>query len=211
MFSLDNINSIGGVSKRGQTTSIHVYNNTNNDNVSETGYFNSYFAALSPGDIIKVIGVDKISSLDYVVYQANSTGAGGVVINPILADVEGAVTTVEVEATLAEINAGKVLVATSGGKQIRVTQLKAVVDGDFADGTQVEVEDDNATAIQVATYALAGLTDGNIINENSSDVSLQSGYKTLLTVDKNLVVNKGAGADFTGGTKITFTVSYQYV
>jgi hypothetical protein len=205
------MNSIGGVSKRGQTTSIHVYNNTGNDDVSAADYFTSYFAALSPGDIIKVIGIDKISFVDYVVYQANSSGAGGVVINQILAGAIGAVTTVEVEATLAEINAGKVLVATSGGKQILVTQLKAVVDGDFADGTQVEVEDDNATAIQVATYPLAGLTDGNSIDENSSDVALQSGYLTLLTVDKNLVVNKGAGSDFTGGTKITFTVSYQYV
>lgn len=211
MFSLDNINSIGGVSKRGQTTSLHVYNNTNNDNVSATGYFNSYFGALSPGDIIKVIGIDKISYVDYVVYQANPVGSGGVVVNQILAGAVGAVTTVEVEATLAEINAGKTLVATSGGKQILVTQLKAVVDGTFADGTQVEVEDDNATAIQVATYPVAGLVDGASIPENSSSVNLQSGYLTLLTVDKNLVVNKGAGADFTGGTKITFTVSYQYV
>jgi len=208
MFSLDNINSIGGVSKREQTTSVHVYNNTNNDDVSAAGYFNDYYTALSPGDIIKVIGIDKISEVNYVVYSASSTG---VVISPILAGVTGAVTTVTVEATLAEINAGKTLVATSAGKQIRVTQLKAVVDGTFADGTQVEVEDDNATAIQVATYPVAGLTDGVSIPENSSSVSLKSGYLGLLTVDKNLVVNKGAGADFTGGTKITFTISYQYV
>ncbi|HUT85650.1 MAG TPA: hypothetical protein VMW66_02285 [Elusimicrobiales bacterium] len=209
MFSLNNINSIGGVSKRGQTPSIHVYNNTNNDDVSAADYFNGYYTALSPGDILKVVGVDKISEINYVVKSASSVG---VVVAQILVGAIGAVTTVEVTATLAEINAGKTLVALSSGKQIRVTQLKITdIDGTFVDGTQIEVEDDETVAIQVATYPVAGLVDNTTIDENSPNVVLQAGYLGLLTVSKNLVINKGAGADFTGGTSITLKVSYQYV
>jgi len=210
MFSLDNINSIGGVSKKGQTTSVHVYNNTNNDNVLATGYFNDYYSALSPGDILQVIGVDKISKVDYVVFSSSATN--GVVVAAVKTGAQGAVTTVEVTATLAEINAGKTLVALSSGKQIRVTQLKITdIDGTFETGTQIEVEDDETTAIQVATYPVAGLIDNTTIDENSPKVALQAGYLGLLTVSKNLVINKGAGSDFTGGTSITLKISYQYV
>lgn len=201
------LNPIGGQSLRGKASAQWYYNNDNADDVTAANFFDDVYSFLSVGDTIEVIGADKLSSVKYVVTASASTG---VTIAELGSGATTQVNTAIVSATLAEINAGKVLIATVSGKQIKVTGLELQVVGTFATGTSVEVEDDNGTPIVVASYAQAGLSDGANLLPNSANVTIGAGYLAALTLDKNLVVSI-TGSDFTGGTSITFKIQYQLV
>jgi hypothetical protein len=201
------LNPIGGQSLRGRASAEWYYNNDGGDDVTAADYFNGAYTYLSVGDTIEVIGADKLSSVKYVVTASASTG---VTIAELASASASQVNTAIVSATLAEINAGKVLVATVSGKQIKVVGLELQVVGTFLTGTSVEVEDDNATPVVVASYAQAGLADGANLLPNSANVTIGAGYLAALTLDKNLVVSI-TGSDFTGGTSITFKIQYQLV
>lgn len=111
-----------------------------------------------------------------------------------------------VTATLAEINAGKVLIPAVSGKVITVVDYKASVLGNFATTTAVLVQDSAAGTV-IATNAVAALTTGNILNEKTTNVTMGAGYLTLLTAGRGVsVANSGSAA--TGGTSITFRILY---
>lgn len=110
--------------------------------------------------------------------------------------------------TLAEINAGIVILAGVAGKTITPLDFKAKVNGTFASTTSVDVQDTNSSAVAIATIAVAGLTDGSIINEVDGDIVMGAGYLGALTAGEGIeVVNNGATA--TGGTSITFKIDYK--
>jgi hypothetical protein len=117
------------------------------------------------------------------------------------------VKTALVTATLAEINAGKTLIVGVDGKLITILDYKAKVTGNFASTTAVLIQDTTGTPVVIATNAVAALTDGNILNEKTSNVTMGAAYLATLAAGKGVVVaNSGSAA--TGGTSITFKIDY---
>ena len=111
-----------------------------------------------------------------------------------------------VTATLAQINAGLTLITGSTGKKITVTHFAETVAGNFATGTSVSLQS-GTTAVVVETTAEAGLTNGAILVPGSANVTLGAGYATNLPAGEALVVRNNGSAQ-TGGTSITYNISY---
>lgn len=112
-----------------------------------------------------------------------------------------------VTATLAQINAGLVLIQAQSGKKITVTNYVARVTGTFATGTAVVLESTNASPVLVTTLAEAGLTNGAVLTPASGNTTLGAGFATPLGFGDGLqVVNSGTAQ--TGGTNIQFTINY---
>jgi hypothetical protein len=109
-------------------------------------------------------------------------------------------------ASLAELNAGKVLLADAAGVTLTPVRILVKSTGAFADGTSIELTDNNGTPVVIASFAQAQLTDGAVLLENSTGVTLGAGFLTALTAGKGLKAS--ATGTFTGGTSITFVVEY---
>lgn len=119
-----------------------------------------------------------------------------------------AVRTARVTATLAEINAGKVIVAGVAGKKIRVVGYAARVSGGFAATTSVDLQDESAT--KVTALGVAGLTNGAILQPSSANTTLGAGFAADLATGEDLVV-ANTGDPATTGTSIVFTVQYALI
>lgn len=118
------------------------------------------------------------------------------------------VKTISVTASLAQINAGLVLIPGVTGEKITPLNYVARVNGNFASGTSVELEDTNGTPVAVTTIAEAGLTNGAVLLPSSGNTTLGAGFAAPLTSGAGLqVVNNGSAQ--TGGTSIQFTITYQ--
>lgn len=112
-----------------------------------------------------------------------------------------------VVATLAQINAGLVLIPGVSGKKITVTDYTARVIGAFTTGTSVELESTNASPVAVSTVAEAALTNGAILKPTSANTTLGAGFAIPLGSGDGLqVVNNGSAQ--AGGTSITFNITY---
>lgn len=123
------------------------------------------------------------------------------------ASLNGAVRTVNVTATLAQINAGKILIPAAAGQSITVLNYIGRVVGAFAAGTSVELESTNGTPVAVATIAEAGLTNGAILTPAESHTTLGAGFGVPLGVGDGLqIVNNGSAQ--TTGTSIQFTITF---
>lgn len=127
-----------------------------------------------------------------------------------IADIEGlqnttlrAVTNV---VTLAEINAGKIIVPAVAGVTLTPVFFIARVAGTFAVGTSVELEDTNGTPVVVASLAVAQLSNGAVLFPGETGVTLGAGFGVGLTAGKGLAVT--ATGTHTTATSITFTVAY---
>lgn len=114
-----------------------------------------------------------------------------------------------VTVTLAEVNAGHVLINGVTGKKIYVAHIVAVANGSFAGATSVDVEDSNGTPIPVATYAVAALSDAAVVLPNSANVTPGAGLVTGLTTAADLVVTATGTA--TTATDVTFSILYSYI
>lgn len=112
-----------------------------------------------------------------------------------------------VTVTLAEINAGEIVLAGVAGKTITVLDFEAKVAGTFTTVTSVELEDTNGTPVAIASTAVAGLTDGAILNEVEANTTMGAGYLGALTAGAGIAVTK-TGSDAAGGTSITYRVLY---
>lgn len=116
-----------------------------------------------------------------------------------------------VTATMAEINAGKELIAGVEGKQVVVVGFTAKSTGDFSagDGTAVVVQSD-ATSVAVQTIAKAGLTDGAyFVDDDGTNITRGSMGIALVAGEGVEVV--GTGDPLSAGTSITFNLTYLYV
>lgn len=141
--------------------------------------------ALNNGDLIRVV---------FTVPTGVANGSG--------------VKNVSVVATLAQINAGLVLIPGVTGKKVTVTNYIARVIGAFATGTAVILESTNASPVLVTTLAEAGLTNGAVLLPASANTTLGAGFAAALGSGDGLqVVNSGSAQ--TGGTSITFDIEYQ--
>ena len=142
------------------------------------------------------------------VFQLNGTvNLNGIVNNTAANYSSTAVKTALVTATLAEINAGKTLIAAVTDKVITILDYKAKVVGNFTTTTAVLVQDTTGTPVVIATNAVAALTTGAILNETTANVTMGAGYLAALASGKGVVVaNSGSAA--AGGTSITFRILY---
>ena len=117
------------------------------------------------------------------------------------------VKTATVVATLAQINAGLVLIAGAGAQKITVLDVVARVLGTFATGTSVELESTNGTPVAVLTYAEAAIAGTAVVYPSSANVTSGAGMGIALGAGDGLqVVNNGSAQ--TGGTSITFIITY---
>lgn len=162
----------------------------------------------TPGNVGPAGGVNPVIGLAFD--EANGTGQ---LIRVLIllpkpgASAAGALRTAIVSATLAEINAGKVLIPASVGKKITVVNYAARVTGAFATGTAVILESTNVAPVLVTTLAEAGLTNGAVLIPSSGNTTLGAGFAAQLGSGDGLqVVNSGAAQ--TAGTSIQFTLSY---
>lgn len=127
---------------------------------------------------------------------------------PSTAQSQSGVQSVSVLATLAQINAGLVLIPGTAGKKITVVSYVARVTGAFATGTAVILESTNASPVLITTLAEAGLTNGAVLVPGSSNTTLGAGFAVPLgTADGVQVVNSGTAQ--TGGTSINFEIEYK--
>ena len=168
---------------RGQNVQIDYTNNQINPSDGSTsvvGY--AYDAAINAGDVIRVW-----------VQKASLIGTAERSINVV--------------ATLAQINAGLVLIPGVAVKKIEVSDFTARVTGAFATGTSVILESTNVTPVVAVTFAEAGLTNGAVLVPGSANTTLGAGFGLPLGAGDGLqVVNSGAAQ--TGGTSITFNITY---
>lgn len=157
---------------------------------------------------VKVAPWDGSSPI--VGYAFDAASVDGDLIRVVL-DVPQAGTAAErviyVEATLAEINAGKVLIPGVLGKSITVTNFIERVTGAFITTTSVDLVSD-ATSVNVESTAVAGLTNGAVLTPNTANVTLGAGFGIALPAAEGLKVQK-TGAAAAGGTKIGYTISYK--
>lgn len=128
---------------------------------------------------------------------------------PLFGSVPGAVRSALVVATLAEINAGKVIVPGVPGKKLRILDITERVAGAFAATTSVDLQAET-TGTKVSVALVAALTNGAVLKPGDSNVSRGAGYGAELPTGEGLVVaNVGSAA--TTGTSITYTVQYAIV
>lgn len=112
--------------------------------------------------------------------------------------------------TLAQINAGLVLIPGIPGHKIQVEAVTQRVIGNFATGTSVELESTNVSPVAVITTAEAGLTDAAFLFSGDSHNTIGAGFFAPLgTGDGLKVVNNGSNQ--TGGTSITYGIIYSVI
>lgn len=190
------------------------------DVITGAGYFPTD-SGMKDGDLLELRTATVVSSettamvlAEYVMKANATTGVlTAVAINTstttITADNTEGLFTYNVTATLAEINAGKVIIAAKTGKKIRVVNYIARVVGAFAANTSVDLQS-GTTGTKVTAIARAGLTDGAILMPSSANTTLGAGFGANLETGESLkVVNVGTAA--TTATSITFTVTAAYV
>lgn len=191
----------------------------------ELAMFGSVMHMTAGGAITRGASVEVVVSSTKVITSGGTNPVVGFSLDKTLADgdlcrvfiqapfsavnaaLSGSSKSVVVVATLAQINAGLTLIAGVAGQAITVTNYTARVAGAFATGTSVELESTNATPVAVSTIAEAALTNGAVLLPSSANTTLGAGYGVALgTADGLKVVNNGSAQ--TGGTSITFTISY---
>lgn len=126
---------------------------------------------------------------------------------PSSVGVTAAAQTLVVTATLAELNAGKTLIAGQTGKAITLSNYILRVNGaSFAGGTNIILESTNGTPVVASTVAEAGLVTTAVLGPFSANTTLGAGFGIALGSGDGLkVVSTGTHTTATG---ITFTLDY---
>jgi hypothetical protein len=114
--------------------------------------------------------------------------------------------------TLAELNAGKTLVAGVAGFKIVVLNVRALVTGAFTGLTLAVVQSSNGTPVVVTSYTQATLTNGAIFSTTATITgqTLGAGFEVGLGTGDSLVAAK-TGSAAAGGTSIKYSIQYQLV
>lgn len=111
-----------------------------------------------------------------------------------------------VTATLAQINAGLVLIPGVTGKKITVTDYIARAVGSFAGGTNVILESNNVAPVVVSTIAEAALTSGTPNLPTSANNTLGAGFAAQLGSGDGLqIVSTGTQ---TTATSLNLVITY---
>lgn len=117
---------------------------------------------------------------------------------------------VTVPVTLAQLNAGVVLIPGTANKSLLVSNFSIQVNGTFSTLTSAVLESTNATPVVVGTEAAAGLVGGAVILPSDPNMVLGPGFGVALGVGDGLkLVHTGSAA--TGGTSLSITVTFTTV
>lgn len=143
----------------------------------------AYDAAINAGDLIRVLIRSPQLSVS---------------------NTAGAIKNLSVTLTQAQVNAGAIIIPAVAGKAITVTNYVANATGSWATGTAVVVEDTNGSPVAVTTIAQADIANVNFPGAAGNTLGT---FGTPLTAGKGLQVVH-TGSAFTGGTNITFNISY---
>jgi hypothetical protein len=113
--------------------------------------------------------------------------------------------------TLQEIKDGKVLVAATTGRTLKVTRYSILSTGNFADGASLILQDTNSTPVVIVTALVAALTDGAKIDGDATvaNVTNGAGYQANLTASKGIAVK--ATAAMSTGTSVKVSIDYAIV
>jgi len=113
--------------------------------------------------------------------------------------------------SLAEIVAGKVLIAAVTGRTLKPIRYSLLVTGGFADGASFILQDTNSTPIVIVTALTTALTNGAKIagDITVTDVTNGAGYQANLTASKGIAVK--ADAAMTTGTSVKVSIDYVIV
>lgn len=116
------------------------------------------------------------------------------------------------DVSLAEINAGKIVLPVITGRQYKIVGGYLKSTGAFAALTSIDIEDTNSSPVQIASYAQAQLTDGAEFNLQStvSGQTKGAGWLAALTASKGVRVIK-KGSNGTTATKVTVILLYVIV
>lgn len=119
---------------------------------------------------------------------------------------------VNAEVSLAELNAGKTILAAATGYHYDVVGWRVVFDGACETATDVRISDTATSPEDVVTIAVAAATDNAIIGSHGvaiANVTAPDGPVTLGD-DKGIQVRK-TGSDAATMTKLTVSVLYKKV
>ena len=124
-------------------------------------------------------------------------------------DAEGYMThTVIVDATVAEINAGHVLVTCPAGRQLQLVDVVAIAYGG-AVGTTATVDIiEETSSTKFVTFGQADLVQSATLTmaANGTDLADGASYEPM-TADKDILVSK-TGGDADTATGVRFIISY---
>lgn len=111
-------------------------------------------------------------------------------------------------ATLAEINAGKTIKPIRPG-QLVVLDFMLRVTGGFATAVDVRLSDLSSGPVDIATIAIAQMTNGAKHTPESANVTLGAGFDAPLTPPVGLQIRK-TGSAATGGTSVSGWIMYTF-
>lgn len=127
---------------------------------------------------------------------------------PAIVATTGSTQEITVTATLAQINAGLVIVPGVTGKRINVVDFIARVTGAFTTGTSVNLQSTNASPVVAVSLLEAALTNGAVLVPGSANTTLGAGFGAPMGTGDGLnIINIGTAS--AGGTSIAITVTYQ--
>jgi len=162
-----------------------------------------------------VLGANK--NLDVLAVADLKLGAGaGTSVTATAADLNKAagavgafVQNVRVMATVEEVNAGKVLVATPAGKVARIVDAEVTAVGG-AVGAVTTVDIKIGATVKI-TYARANLTEDTLLRLDSTGVTLlAAGASFTAGADGEDITAIKAGDDITTATHILFVLSFVF-
>jgi len=111
--------------------------------------------------------------------------------------------------TIAEVNAGEVLVAPVADRTITVLEIRIIVTGGAVGTcTSVEIEDTNGTPVVAWTGAIAALTEDVVISSNVVVANVTDSTPIVLTAGAGLTITKTTG---TCDTATSITVIARYI
>lgn len=167
-------------------------------------------AAYDTADLMLV--VNKTTGEPEKVTVANFLANYGVATDAeITAALANMVYSVSSVVTLAELNAGKILIPAVTGKKIHVVGFAARCGaGNMAAATSFDIADDNGTAVPIQSIAVAAATANAYLVDGTTNVTRGAGYFGDCTVSKNVII-KTVGDAATTGASITVDLLYKLV
>lgn len=115
-----------------------------------------------------------------------------------------------ITATLAEINAGKVILPAVAGQQYELVSIHFKTVGTFGGLTDIRIGTTEDTPTPVFTVVAAELEDGDIHSHLTGTNTLAAAFWAALALGYGLKVYK-TGSTATGGTSVIIKVGYKVV
>ncbi len=115
---------------------------------------------------------------------------------------------VEFTVTLAELNAGKVLIPAVAGRVLKPVDFFIRFNGAFTTATDIRLSDTADSPVDIVTIAIAQATNGAVHTRSKGTNTLGAGFLANLTAGKGIQIRK-TGSDAEGGTDILVQITYR--